>query len=186
MPDEWAVRALLGERLERLGPAADNQLRHLDYVLELPQSSERIRGKATCGGFGPPTGTRRPSGRGGWSGPATAGWSRLTGSWTRRRVRRPRWLRAGHGVDTMPLFLQAGAVVPMGPVTQHVGERPTDPLTVLVAPFQRAGRTELRLPLDGREVTIRYRARAGRHRVTVDGHPGQVLLDAPAGVELRP
>jgi hypothetical protein len=99
MPDERAVRALLGERLERLGPAADDQLRHLDYVLELPQSSERIR---------------------------------------------------------------------------------------LVAPFQRAGRTELRLPLDGREVTIRYRARAGRHRVTVDGHPGQVLVDAPAGVELRP
>jgi alpha-glucosidase (family GH31 glycosyl hydrolase) len=106
--------------------------------------------------------------------------------WTRRRVRGPRWLRAGHGLDTMPLFLREGAVVPVGPVTRHVGERPTDPLTVLVAPFQRAGRTELRMPLDGREVTIRYQAGAGRHQVMVDGHPGQVLLDAPAGVELRP
>jgi alpha-glucosidase (family GH31 glycosyl hydrolase) len=86
----------------------------------------------------------------------------------------------------MPLYLREGAVVPMGPVMRHVGERPTDPLTVVVAPFRRAGRTELRLPLDGREVTVRYRARAGRHQVTVDGHPGRVVLDAPAGVELRP
>jgi alpha-glucosidase (family GH31 glycosyl hydrolase) len=106
--------------------------------------------------------------------------------WTRRRVRGPRWEQVGQGLDTMPLLLREGAVVPMGPVMQWVGERPTDPLTVLVAPFQRDGRTELRLPLDGREVTIRDRARAGRHRVTLDGHPGLVLLDAPAGVELRP
>ena len=42
------------------------------------------------------------------------------------------------------------------------------------------------MPLDGRQVAVRYQARAGRHRVEVDGHPGQVVLDAPAGVELAP
>ena len=56
-----------------------------------------------------------------------------------------------------PAYLPAGtwtdwwtreAVIPMGPVTQWVGERPFDPLTLL------------------------------------DGHPGQVVLDAPAGLEL--
>jgi hypothetical protein len=51
----------------------------------------------------------------------------------------------------MPLYLREGAVVPTAPVMQWVGERPTDPLTV-VAPF---------------------------------GHHGEVLLDAPPGVELR-
>jgi hypothetical protein len=79
-----------------------------------------------------------------------------------------------------------GAVVPMGPVVQWVGERPTDPLTVMVAPFERDGRTELEVPVDGREVTICYQARAGRHRVEVDGPPGRVALDAPPGVELGP
>jgi hypothetical protein len=66
-------------------------------------------------------------------------------------------------------------VIPMGPVTQWVGERPTDSLTVVVAPFEEDGRTELRVPLDGREVAVRYQASGGRH-----------LLGAPAGVELGP
>ena len=30
------------------------------------------------------------------------------------------------------------------------GERPTDPLTVVVAPFEHAGRTGLTAPVDGR------------------------------------
>jgi hypothetical protein len=75
-------------------------------------------------------------------------------------------------------------VVPMGQVVRWVGERPTDPLTVVVAPFQEAGRAELEVPVDGRDVTIRYEARAGRHLVQVQGHAGEVVLDAPANLEL--
>ena len=46
----------------------------------------------------------------------------------------------------MPLYLREGAVVPMGPVTQWVGERPRDPLTVVVAPFEDDGRPSWRCP----------------------------------------
>jgi alpha-glucosidase (family GH31 glycosyl hydrolase) len=106
--------------------------------------------------------------------------------WTRERVRGPRWVPASHGLDTMPLYLREGAVIPMGPVTQWVGERPCDPLTLVVAPFEADGRTELAVPADGRQVAVRYQARGGRHRVEVDGHPGEVVLDAPDGVELAP
>ena len=84
----------------------------------------------------------------------------------------------------MPLYLWEGAVIPMGPVTQWVGERPCDPLTLVVAPFEGEGRTDLAVPVDGHELTVGYQARGGRHRVEVDGHPGAVVLDAPDGVEL--
>jgi alpha-glucosidase (family GH31 glycosyl hydrolase) len=53
------------------------------------------------------------------------------------------------------------------------------------APFEEAGRTELRVPVDGRGLAIRYEARTRRHLVEIGGHPGRVVLDAPAGVELR-
>jgi alpha-glucosidase (family GH31 glycosyl hydrolase) len=46
----------------------------------------------------------------------------------------------------MPLYLREGAVIPMGPDLRWVGERPTDPLTVVVAPFEDAGRTKLDAP----------------------------------------
>jgi hypothetical protein len=37
---EQEVRGLLGGRLERLSPAAADELRHPDYVLEMPQSGD--------------------------------------------------------------------------------------------------------------------------------------------------
>ena len=48
---EQEVRELLGERFERLSPAAHDELRHPDYVLELPQSGERIRGRDNLRAF---------------------------------------------------------------------------------------------------------------------------------------
>jgi alpha-D-xyloside xylohydrolase len=105
--------------------------------------------------------------------------------WTRDRHRGPGWVDAEHDLDTMPLYLREGAVIPMGPVVRRVGERPTDPLTLMVAPFEAAGRTELRVPMDGRDVTIRYEAEAGRHTVEAADHLGEVVLDAPPGVEVR-
>jgi hypothetical protein len=48
---EQEVRALFGDRLERLSPAADDDLRHPDYVLEMPQSGERIRGQDNLRAF---------------------------------------------------------------------------------------------------------------------------------------
>jgi alpha-glucosidase (family GH31 glycosyl hydrolase) len=63
---------------------------------------------------------------------------------------------AEHGLGTMPLYLREGAVIPMRPVSQWVGERPRDPLTLVVAPFEG------------------------------EGGPGKVVLDAPDGVELAP
>jgi hypothetical protein len=65
------------------------------------------------------------------------------------------------------------------------GERACEALTVAVAPYEQEGTTELEVPVDGRQVTIRYQARAGRHLAAVDGHPGRVELDAPLAVELR-
>jgi hypothetical protein len=41
---EEEVRKLLGERLERLSPAAADELRHSAYALDMPQSGERIQG----------------------------------------------------------------------------------------------------------------------------------------------
>ena len=39
------MRALFFERLEHLDAEADYELRHPDYVMEMPQSGERIRGR---------------------------------------------------------------------------------------------------------------------------------------------
>ncbi len=47
--DEREVRELFFERLEHLSPEAEYELRHPDYVMEMPQSGERIRGREDAG-----------------------------------------------------------------------------------------------------------------------------------------
>jgi ketosteroid isomerase-like protein len=43
--NEQEVRELFFERLEQLSAEAEYELRHPDYVMEIPQSGERIRGR---------------------------------------------------------------------------------------------------------------------------------------------
>jgi hypothetical protein len=43
--EEREVHELFFERLQHLSPEAEYELRHPDYVMEMPQSGERIRGR---------------------------------------------------------------------------------------------------------------------------------------------
>ena len=43
--DEQEARRFLTELLPRLSPEEEYELRHEDYVMEMPQSGERIRGR---------------------------------------------------------------------------------------------------------------------------------------------
>jgi ketosteroid isomerase-like protein len=45
------VHALFFDRLEHLSPDAEYELRHEDYVMEMPQSGERIRGRDAMRAF---------------------------------------------------------------------------------------------------------------------------------------
>jgi ketosteroid isomerase-like protein len=49
--DEQQVRELFFERLEHLSAEAEYELRHPDYVMEMPQSGERIRGRDNMRAF---------------------------------------------------------------------------------------------------------------------------------------
>lgn len=56
------------------------------------------------------------------------------GEWTyfsdERTLAGPRDIAVPVTLDTIPLFVREGALLPLGPVMQYVGEKPTDPLTV--------------------------------------------------------
>jgi hypothetical protein len=66
--NEQEVRELFFERLQHLSAEAEYELRHPDYVMEMPQSGERIRGRDNMRAFqeaypNPPTITPAPNGR---------------------------------------------------------------------------------------------------------------------------
>ena len=75
--------------------------------------------------------------------------------WTGARHEGPGGITVEAPLDRLPLFVRAGAIVPLGPVVQHTGERPLDEVTLLIYP-EGASRFEL-YEDDGR--TNAYRAR---------------------------
>ena len=54
--------------------------------------------------------------------------------WTNEKHEGGREIDRQVDLETMPLYLRAGAVLPLGPVKQYVSEASGDPITLLVAP----------------------------------------------------
>lgn len=54
--------------------------------------------------------------------------------WTGDAYRGPRGITVDAPLDRLPLFVRAGAILPLGPVMQHDGERPLDEVTLLAYP----------------------------------------------------
>ena len=50
--------------------------------------------------------------------------------WTKEVLEGGRWLEVEAPLDTLPLYVRGGAIIPHGPVMQYVDERPMDPLTL--------------------------------------------------------
>jgi alpha-glucosidase len=61
--------------------------------------------------------------------------------WTYQVHQGPARIDVRAPLDTLPLFVRAGSVVPMGPVMSYVGEQPVEELQLLLYPGSRAARS---------------------------------------------
>lgn len=87
--------------------------------------------------------------------------------WTGKRIAGNQWLDVEVDIETMPLYIREGAVIPMGPVLNYVGEKPTAKLDVRVSLFEGPGRRKLRVPVDGKFITLDYESTGRKHVLTV-------------------
>ena len=92
--------------------------------------------------------------------------------WTGQRLEGRRWIDVEMPLERTPLYMREGAVIPMGPRMLHVGERPTDSVTLRVAPLTSDGERVHSIALDHGFAQSRYQAGAGRHEIVVTGGDG--------------
>jgi alpha-D-xyloside xylohydrolase len=95
--------------------------------------------------------------------------------WTKRRQRGGRWIDAVAPLDELPLWVKAGAIVPMGPDMRYVEEKPLDPLTVELY-FPRGSAQTVVEDEDRPSIPVRYERAGDRLYVEVGAAPGQVEL----------
>jgi len=98
--------------------------------------------------------------------------------WTDQRFDGERWITYDAELETLPLFVRAGAVIPMGPRLQYANERSWDPLSFEIYPGD-SGRTEIEFSDDRRQ--LRVELTVDDRNVLVEGGP----LDYDADVRVH-
>ncbi|GAC1484201.1 MAG: alpha-xylosidase [Candidatus Dormibacteria bacterium] len=91
--------------------------------------------------------------------------------WTDEKFQGRRWISYAAELETLPLFVRAGAILPMGPELQYSDEGGWDPLVLHVYPGSQAD-TVLKVADDARQRSFRLRLRVG-----------ELLLEGEAGAE---
>ena len=95
--------------------------------------------------------------------------------WTRERLAGGRWLTVEAPLDILPLWVRAGAIMPLGPELAFVEEKPLDPLTLALFYPQSAGETVI-YDEDKPAIEVRYARRGKELAVEVDPAPGRVEI----------
>ena len=98
--------------------------------------------------------------------------------WTDRRFDGARWIAYDAELETLPLFVRAGAVLPMGPDLQYANERSWDPLSFDIYPGEK-GTTEYELADDRRR--LRLKLAVNEQSALLEGGP----LDYAAEVRVH-
>lgn len=115
--------------------------------------------------------------------------------WTKQRHHGPAHLMVDAPLDRLPLFVRAGAVIPMMAEQARIPESTLDPLIVEVYPAaevryafrEDGGVTAFSGGLDARQFTLGWRGgppRAYHLRIVGVGPASRVLLDTPEGVRV--
>jgi alpha-D-xyloside xylohydrolase len=88
--------------------------------------------------------------------------------WTDQQLDGARWITYDAELETLPLFVRAGAAIPMGPELQYANERPWDPLRFEVYPGSE-GVTEMDLTDDHR--VLHFTMTVDEERLLLQGGP---------------
>jgi len=87
--------------------------------------------------------------------------------WSKKRITGPRWLDVEADIDTLPLYVREGAIIPMGPVMNYVDEKKTEKIDLHVALFEGDGHSEFIIPVNDEQVKVAYQSDAGKHTLTI-------------------
>jgi len=88
-----------------------------------------------------------------------------TNWWDKTSVSGPIWIEVEADLETMPLYVREGGMVPLGPLMNYVGEKKCDKLDVYIAPFEGDGESLLKLRINGEEVLLTYTSQGEIHKL---------------------
>lgn len=77
------------------------------------------------------------------------------------------WKEIYADIETLPLYVKEGAIIPLGPVMNYVGEKEIDEMEVRIYPFESDGVSNFTVSTEDEVIDMEYCAQNGKHFVTV-------------------
>ena len=94
--------------------------------------------------------------------------------WTGNAYKGGRWMDWESPIETMPLFLRDGAIVPMGPLMNFIGEKPLTEIEIVVTPHAADGKSSACVQANGKSLNV-----------TLETLNGEMSVGIPADTNIR-
>jgi alpha-glucosidase len=98
--------------------------------------------------------------------------------WTNKPYQGGTMIRAEAPLETVPMFVRGGAIIPMAPEMKFVGEKPADPITFAIYPDEKGSASTTLYEDDGlttayqngifRRTTVEVKRAVGGYLATID------------------
>lgn len=95
--------------------------------------------------------------------------------WTKERLAGGRWIEVDAPLDTLPLWVKAGDIIPLGPEMDYVNQVPLDPLTLEIYGPSQSGELTIH-DEDQPEIEIQYSLDGTTLNLEIENPPARVEI----------
>jgi len=90
-----------------------------------------------------------------------------TDFWSHERIEGPCWMTVEADIESVPLYIREGALVPIGPVMNYIGEKPIEKAELLVSLLTQRGKSSLKVQLNNKWVNLQYTFDGKKHTLAI-------------------
>lgn len=77
------------------------------------------------------------------------------------------WKEIYADIETLPLYVKEGAIIPLGPVMNYVGEKVIEEVELRIYPFANDGVSKFTITTEDNAFEVEYRSKNGEHAVQI-------------------
>ncbi len=87
--------------------------------------------------------------------------------WNGERIKGGKWINVEVDIETLPLYIREGGIIPIGPVMNYVDEIETDEIELRIGKFEGDGKSTFMVPVKDDRIKVEYIASNDKHEINV-------------------
>jgi alpha-glucosidase (family GH31 glycosyl hydrolase) len=98
--------------------------------------------------------------------------------WTGERIEGGKWMNIEVDIETLPLYIREGGIIPMGPIMNYVDEIKTNQINLRISMFESDGRSSFSIPVDNQKIFVEYTSSNGNHSVNISKTDVNIIIES--------